>query len=106
LTRDASRFDVRETCRFDDRQKDVKNWMHYVCVCVCVCAIKSLSSAPQSDDNFEAIIEVTTDPAIAINMKEFVHPVMVLARADAAVVVTNWPNTNQNDWCWYHESWN
>jgi hypothetical protein len=58
--------------------------MHHVCVCV----IESLSSAPQSDDNFEAIIEVTTDPAIAINMKEFVHPVIVLARADAPAVVT------------------
>jgi hypothetical protein len=49
----------------------------------------TILAAPQSDENFEIVIQVTTDPSIANNMKEFVHPVVVQARADAPVVVAS-----------------
>ena len=49
----------------------------------------TILAAPQSDENFEIVIQVTTDPSIANNVKEFVHPVVVQARADAPVVVAS-----------------
>jgi hypothetical protein len=49
----------------------------------------TILAAQQSDENFEIVIQVTTDPSIANNVKEFVHPVVVQARADAPVVVAS-----------------
>ncbi|KAG7357174.1 hypothetical protein IV203_001862 [Nitzschia inconspicua] len=44
---------------------------------------------PQSDEDFNMIILVTTDPALENNQKEFIHPIKVQARADAPVVTAN-----------------
>ena len=49
----------------------------------------TILAAPQSDENFEIVIQVTTDPSVANNVEEFVHPVVVQARADAPVVVAS-----------------
>jgi hypothetical protein len=41
----------------------------------------------QSDENFGIANAVTTDPAFVEHMRDSVHPVVVLARADASIVV-------------------